>query len=112
FVALYLPAATQDAASFAARALERPTLAPLDLLVVVGPDAAPPDLPERAHALVDTEGVLAATYGGPGSMWLIRPDGHLAARRAGMDPAALPDLVAFATGARLRPIARVPAHGG
>jgi hypothetical protein len=29
-----------------------------------------------------------------------------------MDPAALPDLVAFATGARLRPSGRVPAHGG
>jgi 2-polyprenyl-6-methoxyphenol hydroxylase-like FAD-dependent oxidoreductase len=111
FVALYLPGETEDAASFAVRGLERPAPAPLDLLVV-RPDAAPPGLPEGAHALVDTEGALAATYGGPGSLWLIRPDGHLAARRAGMDPAALPDLVAFAAGAHLRSDPPTPGDGG
>jgi hypothetical protein len=83
------------------------------LLVAVPPgEQPPPDLPEGARALVDTEGVLAATYGGPGSLCLIRPDGHVAARRPGMGPAELPDLVDFAAGAHLRSGQRVAAHGG
>jgi 2-polyprenyl-6-methoxyphenol hydroxylase-like FAD-dependent oxidoreductase len=119
FVALYLPVGTAedpsgaaDGAAFARRALERAPLAPLQLLVAVPPGEPPPDLPEGARALVDTEGALAATYGGPGSLCLIRPDGHLAVRRLGMDPAELPDLVDFAAGARLRSGQRVAAHGG
>lgn len=115
FVALYLPVDRPgaDGAAFAERALERAPLAPVELLVVVGPDDRPPGLPEGAHALIDTEGALAATYGGPGSLWLIRPDGHVAARRdAGMDPAELPDLVDLAAGARLPSAPRVAAHDG
>jgi 2-polyprenyl-6-methoxyphenol hydroxylase-like FAD-dependent oxidoreductase len=103
FVALYLPVGLADGVAFAERGLERAPQAPLGLLVVIEPDEPPPDLPAGAAALVDTEGVLLATYGGPGSLWLIRPDGHLAARRVGMDPAGLPDLVDMAAGAHLRP---------
>ena len=103
FVALYLPVGLADGVAFAERGLERAPQAPLELLVVIEPDEPPPDFPAGAAALVDTEGVLLATYGGPGSLWLIRPDGHLAARRVGMDPAGLPDLVDMAAGAHLRP---------
>jgi 2-polyprenyl-6-methoxyphenol hydroxylase-like FAD-dependent oxidoreductase len=111
FVALYLAPASADAGAFAARALERAPLAPLELLVVSGPDELVPDLREGAQALVDTDGVLAATYGGPDWLWLIRPDGHVAARRVGMDAAELPDLVDLAAGARLRSGQRVAADG-
>jgi hypothetical protein len=110
-VALYLAPASADAGAFAVRALERAPLAPLELFVVSGPDEPVPDLREGAQALVDTDGVLAATYGGPDWLWLIRPDGHLAARRVGMDPAQLPDLVDLAAGASLRSGQRVAADG-
>jgi 2-polyprenyl-6-methoxyphenol hydroxylase-like FAD-dependent oxidoreductase len=107
FVALYVPvrmaqdpAGSEAGAAFARRALERAPLAPLEVFVVFGPGQRPPELPEGARALVDTEGVLATAYGGPGWVCLIRPDGHVAARRFGPDPGDLPDLVDFATGAR------------
>jgi 2-polyprenyl-6-methoxyphenol hydroxylase-like FAD-dependent oxidoreductase len=112
FVALYLPRATAEGAAFAAGALERAPLAPLELFAVVRPDEPVPDLPQGARALLDGGGALAATYGGPGSLWLIRPDGHLAARRVDMDPAELPDLVDLAAGARLRSGHPVAAHDG
>jgi 2-polyprenyl-6-methoxyphenol hydroxylase-like FAD-dependent oxidoreductase len=119
FVAVYLPVATaddpagvEDGAGFARRALARAPLAPLEVLVVVGAGERPPDLPEGARALVDTEGVLVSAYGGPGRLCLIRPDGHVAALRAGSDPAELADLVDFAAGGRLRSGQRVAAHGG
>ncbi len=111
FVALYLPAGLADGVAFAERGLDRPPLAPLELLVIVGPGEPPPDLPRGAAALVDTEGVVAATYGGPESLWLIRPDGHVAARRVGMDPAELPELVDLAAGVHLRAGQRVAADG-
>lgn len=111
FVALYLGRSAAEGAAFATRALEGAPLAPVELFVVTGPDEAVPELREGARALVDTDGVLAATYGGPGSLWLIRPDGHLAARRVGMDPADLPGLVDLGAGARLRSGQRVAAHG-
>ncbi len=119
FVALYAPvgtagdpAGTADAAAFAELVLKRAPRAPLQLFVLARPDQPPLDLPEGAAALVDTEGVLAATYGGPGTLCVIRPDGHVAARRLRMDPAALADLVDFAAGARLGSGQRVVAHGG
>ena len=119
FVALYLPVGTAGdpagatgGAAFAERALERAPRAPLDLFVVVGPDEPPPDLPDGAGALVDTDRVLAAAYGGPGFLCLIRPDGHVAARRYGRGGAELPDLVDLAAGAGLRSGQRVATHGG
>lgn len=116
FVALYVPvrmvedpAGSEAGAAFARRALERAPLAPLEVFVVVGPGERPPGLPEGARALVDIEGVLATAYGGPGWLYLIRPDGHVAVRRFGPVPGDLPDLVDFATGARLRSRHRVAA---
>lgn len=110
FVALWLPPAGADPVAGAKRALERTPAAPVDLLVVVPPGQPPPELPAGVAALVDTEDALAAAYGGPGTLCLIRPDGHMAARRASADPAELPDLVDLAAGARLQAAGRVPAH--
>jgi len=105
FVALYLPAGPADAVAFAGRALERVPRPPLERYVVVGRGEPPPVLAEGVRALVDSEGVLAATYGArPGSLYLVRPDGHLAARRHGSDAAdlaGLADLVGFAAAARM-----------
>jgi 3-(3-hydroxy-phenyl)propionate hydroxylase len=111
FVALWLPARGTDAAAGAKRGLERSPVAPVELLVVAPLGQPPPELPDGAGALVDTEGALAASYGGPGALCLIRPDGHVAAWRAGADLAELPELVDFAAGARIRPAGRVAAHG-
>jgi FAD binding domain len=83
--------------------------ATLHLVVPDGQDAPP--LPPTVTALLDTEGVLAATYGAaPGTLWVIRPDGHLAARAPGAT--AFGDLVERAAGWHL-PAARpaVPAAG-
>jgi 2-polyprenyl-6-methoxyphenol hydroxylase-like FAD-dependent oxidoreductase len=125
FVALWLPPAGADPLAGARRALERAPVAPVELLVVGPPGQPPPteappaealpaeappgDLPAGAAALVDTEGALAAAYGGPGTLCLIRPDGHVAALRPDADPAELPDLVDLAAGARLQAAGRVPA---
>jgi 2-polyprenyl-6-methoxyphenol hydroxylase-like FAD-dependent oxidoreductase len=110
FVALWLPPAGADPVAGAKRAVERAPAAPVELLVVVPPLPPPPELPGGVAALVDTEGALADAYGGPGSLCLIRPDGHVAARRATADPAELPELVDLAAGARLHAARRVPAH--
>jgi 3-(3-hydroxy-phenyl)propionate hydroxylase len=105
FVGLYLPRDPGDAAAFAARAAGRSPRAPARLLAVL-PAAPPPGgvlsaLPAGVGALADTEGLLAATYGArPGRLWLLRPDGHLAASHAG-DGAGFAELVAAAAGERL-----------
>src|SRR6266542_3342448 len=103
-IALDLPAGPADAAASAARAAERVPRPPLDRYVVVGKDEPPPTPAEGVHALVDSEGVLAATYGArPGSLYLVRPDGHLAARGRGTGGADLADLVDLAAGAPTTP---------
>jgi 2-polyprenyl-6-methoxyphenol hydroxylase-like FAD-dependent oxidoreductase len=112
FVALYLAADGTDAAAFTARALEREPLAPLDLYVVMGPDQGRPSLPGNTGTLVDSEGVLGEVYGGPRSLAVIRPDGHLAAWRADADPADLADLVDTASGAALGEDTRMAAPTG
>jgi 2-polyprenyl-6-methoxyphenol hydroxylase-like FAD-dependent oxidoreductase len=112
FVALYLAAGADDAAGFAARALERTPLAPLDLYVVVPADQPPAALPNGARPLVDSEGVLGEVYGGPGSLALVRPDGHLAAWRAAADPTELAGLVDLASGAGLAAAASMAVPSG
>jgi 3-(3-hydroxy-phenyl)propionate hydroxylase len=111
FVALWLPPAGADPAAGAKRALERPPMAPVELLVAAAPGQPPAALPDGAAVVVDTEGALAAAYGPPGTLCLIRPDGHLAARRVGMDLAELGELVDFAAGGRLHTAGRVAARG-
>jgi 3-(3-hydroxy-phenyl)propionate hydroxylase len=112
FVALWLPPAGADPVAGAKHALERPPAAPVELLVVAAPGQPPPAaLPDGTAVVVDTQGALTAAYGPPGTLCLIRPDGHLAARRVGMDLAELGELVDFAAGARLHTTGRVAARG-
>src|SRR4029453_9480444 len=84
FLGLSLPAAPGEGREQAERAGAAPPRPPARLhLVVPGGRDAPP-LPPTVTALIDTEGALAATYGAArGTLWAIRPDGHLAPRARG-----------------------------
>jgi hypothetical protein len=53
----------------------------------------------------DDGGLVERAYGArPGSFYLIRPDGHLAARRRSIHPAEPAELVRFASGAPVRSV--------
>ena len=111
FLGLYLPAGLDDAHGSTQRVAAAPPPRPPARLQVVWPAGSEPPagLPAGVGTLVDAEGALAAAYGTvPGTLWLLRPDGHLAARSG--DAGAFGDLVDRAAGWRL-PSARaaVPA---
>jgi 2-polyprenyl-6-methoxyphenol hydroxylase-like FAD-dependent oxidoreductase len=111
FLGLYLPAGPSDAREQAGRAAAAAPRPPARLHLVCPAGGDPPPLPPAVTALVDTEGALAAAYGAaPGTLWVIRPDGHLAARAQGA--ASFADLVERAAGWQ-GPAARaaVPAAG-
>ncbi|WP_288583081.1 FAD-dependent oxidoreductase [uncultured Methylobacterium sp.] len=79
-------------------------LAPGLAVVVVTADAGAHGPPGVA-VLHDAEGLAARRYGAaPGTAFLIRPDAHVAARFAGLDPARIADALARAGG---RPAASV-----
>jgi hypothetical protein len=62
-------------------------------------EALPP-LPPGVRVLLDTTGALTQAYAArPGSLYLVRPDGHLAARRRHARPHDLPVLLRVALGA-------------
>jgi len=98
FVALLVLDAPRDAAKAAIRASRLSWPAPCDV-VVIGPDASL----SGVTVLTDPDGEIRRAYGGAGaSAFLIRPDGHLAARIALQRPEgvdALPGLQARAIGA-------------
>ena len=74
-------------------------------------EALPP-LPPGVRVLLDTTGALAQAYAArPGSLYLVRPDGHLAARRRRARPQDLPTLVRAALGAAPSP-APAPSRNG
>ena len=99
FVGLYFPPGHDAARRFAERALASTPGPPARLYVVAAPGEPLPDLPPGVTALVDTEGVLAATYAPePDAFYLVRPDGHLAVRRRHADGADFAALVAAAAG--------------
>src|SRR6266540_3063601 len=102
FLGLYLPAGLDDARQAAERVAAAPPPRPPARLQVVWPTGSDPPagLPAGVGALFDAEGALAAAYGArPGTLWLLRPDGHLAARSG--DAGAFGDLVERAAGWRL-----------
>ncbi len=112
FLGLYMAAGLDDAREAAARVAAAPPPRPPAKLWLVWPAGSDPpgDPPAGTGVLVDREGALAAAYGGrPGTLWLLRPDGHLAA--SSREVAAFPELVELAAGWRL-PSARaaVPAR--
>jgi 2-polyprenyl-6-methoxyphenol hydroxylase-like FAD-dependent oxidoreductase len=98
FLGLYLPAGPSDAREQAELAAAAPPpRSPARLCLVCPAGQDPPPLPATVTALVDTSGALAAAYGAtPGTLWVIRPDGHLAARAGGAT--ALAELVERAAG--------------
>lgn len=95
FVLLHF-AFDEQAARQAARAVrERAFVAPVRLLNILPESPRAP----AGEVLVDTEGEFLDTYDGqPGTVYLIRPDGHLAARRRKSQPEQWPELVARACG--------------
>lgn len=98
FVVFYF-AADPDAAALALARVE-PLLGavPLSLYVIcAGKPGAP--LPDGITCLLDPEGRAAATYSaGPATLYLIRPDRHIAARRFHSDASELPTLLRRAMG--------------
>jgi 3-(3-hydroxy-phenyl)propionate hydroxylase len=104
FVALLFATDLAAALAFAAEAFARPPTAPT-LLAIVTADAAPSAaLPQNVHLLRDPERALSKRYGAlPGSMYLIRPDGYLAARRRTVRPTEFTALVHFACLADAQP---------
>jgi 3-(3-hydroxy-phenyl)propionate hydroxylase len=48
--------------------------------------------------LFDPEGLVHARYGGPGAVYLVRPDQHVAARFRGFDAAAIQRALLRASG--------------
>jgi 3-(3-hydroxy-phenyl)propionate hydroxylase len=74
---------------------------PTQLYVVASTPATAPAPAGVAH-LLDPTGKLAAAYGaGDGTLYLMRPDRHIAARRLRCDPAELPALLRRAAGLEL-----------
>ena len=69
---------------------------PVHMLAVVGPAAASvPDMP----TLVDAEGLIAKRYDArPGTLYLLRPDQHVAARWRRFDPSLVDAALCRATG--------------
>jgi 3-(3-hydroxy-phenyl)propionate hydroxylase len=104
FVALLFATDLAAALAFADEALASPLATPA-LLAIVTADAAPSAaLPQYVQLLRDPERALARAYEArPGSMYLIRPDGYLAARRRTVRPAEFRSLVHFACLADAQP---------
>jgi 3-(3-hydroxy-phenyl)propionate hydroxylase len=74
----------------------RAAAVPVHLLAIVGPAAASAsDMP----TLIDTDGLIAKRYDGtPGTLYLFRPDQHVAARWRRFDPGAVTAALRRATG--------------
>lgn len=100
-VALYFAPHAASARAFAAEAGATAPAVPTTLYIVVpeATDLQPPILQQRVRLLLDTQSVLAKAYDAqPGSLYLIRPDGHLAARRRMVRQGELDRLVHVACG--------------
>jgi 3-(3-hydroxy-phenyl)propionate hydroxylase len=97
FVALLFTTDLAAALVFAGEVFASPPAAPTRLFIVTADSAPSAALPQNVHLLRDPERSLAKPYAAwPGSMYLIRPDGYLAARRRTVRPAEFRALVQFA----------------
>jgi len=95
FVALYFAPGPEEAEAFHARAGAEALAIPTGLVAVLreAPDGHLP-----FPAILDVSGVLARSYGaGPGTLALVRPDAHLAARRPNAGPEEIEEFVNVAT---------------
>jgi 3-(3-hydroxy-phenyl)propionate hydroxylase len=92
--------ADEPDATAAALAAMRPRLPSVPLaLYVVGPRPPAGPLPEGIRFLQDADGRCVAAYHAlPGTLYVMRPDRHIAARRLASDPAELPALLTQAVG--------------
>jgi len=104
FIALLFAADLAAALAFAAEAFAVSLVTPTQLYIVTADSAPNAALPQNVHLLRDPERALSKLYRArPGSMYLIRPDGYLAARRRTVRPAEFRSLVHFACLADAQP---------
>jgi 3-(3-hydroxy-phenyl)propionate hydroxylase len=69
---------------------------PIRIVTIVG---KPPEQPFEGPLLVDESGALSEAFAShPGTLYLIRPDGHISARRRNARPSDLPALLCKACG--------------
>ena len=96
FVALYFTAHPQDGQVFEQAGCTRLPGLPVKVYTVVKES---PEAPVMGSFLEDTNGVLAKVFAArPGTLFLIRPDGHIAARRRNARPEELAELLCRACG--------------
>jgi 3-(3-hydroxy-phenyl)propionate hydroxylase len=105
FVVLYF-SSDSDAGMIALHHVqpELPDLPVRLYLVTQHPPVEP--VPSGIHVLLDAEGKAATAYNaGTCTLYLVRPDRHIAARRLDCDLSELPGLMQHAIGARMMPTA-------
>ena len=96
FVALYFAGQPAEGQPFSQADRACPPGLPFNVYTVV---SHLPEQPWQEPLLVDGDGGLARVFAvQPGSLFLIRPDGHIAARRRRAQPSDLPTLLCKACG--------------
>ncbi len=96
FVALVFAAHPEDGQPFAQASCARLPGLPVRVYTVV---EQRPDAPFAGEFLEDASGALASVFAArPGTLYLIRPDGHIAARRRNARPEELAELLCQACG--------------
>jgi 2-polyprenyl-6-methoxyphenol hydroxylase-like FAD-dependent oxidoreductase len=107
-LALHVSRDPADAQAFAARVGGVRLAAPTTVVAALPPRGRAAPVPAPVRVLEDPTGALHEAYGGGGHLWLIRPDGHVAAARADVDAARLAALVQQAVGGHPPPVAPRP----
>ena len=96
FVVLYFAAHLQEGQPFSQADCPSLPGLPVRVFTIL---AQPPEQPTPEPFLVDENGALHKTFAAaPGALYLIRPDGHISARRRSARPSDLPALLCKACG--------------